>query len=132
MLEDLDLSVTHPPPPGAPPTARPVVSLTRFSWATSLFYFGALTGIVPAAFLCQKLPIAKFLSVMVSAVTATGVQPFEARFKRRRFEEAPPISQWRCNLVSLPADQTTAVVQKSPLRHSMGSTWLPHAAALLT
>ncbi|KAK4504611.1 hypothetical protein PRZ48_002572 [Zasmidium cellare] len=48
-----------------PRTHRPIQDLHRYSLATLIFYWGYLAGVLPAAFLAQKLPLGKFLSATV-------------------------------------------------------------------
>ncbi|OAP63379.1 hypothetical protein AYL99_02606 [Fonsecaea erecta] len=48
-----------------PKTHEPILNLKRFSNVTLIFYWGCLTGLLPASYLAQRLPIAKFLGCTV-------------------------------------------------------------------
>ncbi len=59
MTTDLSLSLTDTS------TNPPTTDTSRLSWATSLFYFGMLAGLYPAAFLLQRLPVGRTLGPLV-------------------------------------------------------------------
>jgi MFS family permease len=86
MTTDLQLRVVISPPTVTPP----VVSTTRLSWATSLFYFGMLAGLYPLTYLFQRLSLGRVLGVIVVAwgaiamLTAT-VTSFRGLFVQRFF-----------------------------------------------
>ena len=67
MTKDLSLRIVTSPPGVSPP----VVSTTRLSWATSLFYFGMLAGLFPLTYLFQRFRLGRVLGIAV--VTWGGV-----------------------------------------------------------
>merc|ERR1711939_398856 len=59
ILDDLNLRVVV--------SENPLTySTERYSWATSIFYFGYMAGALPMSFLAQRLPLAKFLAASVA------------------------------------------------------------------
>ncbi|KAJ5460841.1 uncharacterized protein N7458_002393 [Penicillium daleae] len=65
IIEDLDLYTVQGYTPG--PDPQPVLDLQRYSIATLIFYWGCVTGLLPAAWLAQRLPIGRFLACTVIA-----------------------------------------------------------------
>ncbi|POY76536.1 hypothetical protein BMF94_0377 [Rhodotorula taiwanensis] len=60
-IKDLHLSTTHI----NPATGKAVVSTTRYSTASSAFYWGYIVAVLPFALLLQRVPIAKTLSACI-------------------------------------------------------------------
>ncbi|KAF7504668.1 hypothetical protein GJ744_002022 [Endocarpon pusillum] len=63
MTTDLSLRIITSPASVTPP----VISTTRLSWATSLFYFGMLAGLYPLTYLFQRLSLGRVLGAVVVA-----------------------------------------------------------------
>jgi MFS family permease len=59
MTKDLSLSVLNHA------TNPPTRVTTRLSWATSIFYFGMLTGLYPMTFILQRFRIGRVLGILV-------------------------------------------------------------------
>ncbi|KAK5057505.1 hypothetical protein LTR84_011505 [Exophiala bonariae] len=86
IIQDLDLYTVQ----GINPhTNEPIINLKRFSNVTMIFYWGCLAALLPASYLAQRLPIAKFLgctvivwgAVVMLTVLCTGYRGFlAARF----------------------------------------------------
>ncbi|KAI4657009.1 uncharacterized protein J4E79_007624 [Alternaria viburni] len=62
MTTDLHLTQTLSP---ATYTSPAVISTTRLSWATSLFYFGMLAGLYPLTFALQRFNLGRILGAVV-------------------------------------------------------------------
>ncbi|KAI4682794.1 uncharacterized protein J4E84_007259 [Alternaria hordeiaustralica] len=62
MTTDLHLTQTLSP---ATSTSPAVISTTRLSWATSLFYFGMLAGLYPLTFALQRFNLGRILGAVV-------------------------------------------------------------------
>lgn len=86
MTTDLSLRVITSPPSIKPP----VVSTTRLSWATSLFYFGMLVGLYPLIYLFQRFSLGRVLGVIVVAwggiaMLTAAVTSYRGLFVQRFF-----------------------------------------------
>lgn len=85
MTTDLSLSVVVDPD-----STPPMVSTTRLSWATSIFYFGMLAGLYPLTYSLQRFDIGRILGALViiwSAVclSTAGVTSYKGLFAQRFF-----------------------------------------------
>jgi MFS family permease len=85
MSTDLKLRVITDPT-----TTPPKVSTTRLSWATSLFYFGMLTGVVPLTYLFQRFHLGRTIGLAVIAwgaiaMSTTGVTTYKGLWAQRFF-----------------------------------------------
>lgn len=84
MTTDLQLNITDYS------TSPPSVDTSRLSWATSIFYFGMLTGLYPMTFVLQRFNIRHVLGpvvllwAIVCAATA-GVTSWRGLFVQRFF-----------------------------------------------
>ncbi|KXJ90171.1 major facilitator superfamily domain-containing protein [Microdochium bolleyi] len=83
MTGDLALSVPVPGNPGA-------VDTSRLSWATSLFYFGMLTGLYPMSYALQRLDLGRVLGVVVCiwaiiCGATAGVTTYQGLYVQRFF-----------------------------------------------
>ncbi|KIY00055.1 uncharacterized protein Z520_03740 [Fonsecaea multimorphosa CBS 102226] len=59
IVEDLDLATV------VMVDGKPTASLKKFSYAVMLFYWGYFTGVLPATYLAQRIPIGKFVGVSI-------------------------------------------------------------------
>ncbi|KAK5208725.1 hypothetical protein LTR99_001243 [Exophiala xenobiotica] len=85
MSTDLKLRVITDPT-----TTPPKVSTTRLSWATSLFYFGMLTGVVPLTYLFQRFHLGRTIGLAVIAwgaiaMSTAGVTTYRGLWAQRFF-----------------------------------------------
>lgn len=85
MTKDLSLTVVIDAT-----TTPPIVSTTRLSWATSLFYFGMLAGLYPLTYALQRFDIGRILGGIViiwSAVclSTAGVTDYKGLYVQRFF-----------------------------------------------
>ncbi len=84
MAKDLSLSVvnTH--------TKPPTTSTTRLSWATSVFYFGMLAGLLPMTLTLQRFQLGRILGGVVMlwgliAMLTAAVTSFRGLYAQRFF-----------------------------------------------
>lgn len=85
MTTDLDLAVVTDPT-----TDPPQVSTTRLSWASSLFYFGMLAGVLPLTYLFQRLHLGRTVGSVVIvwgavAMSTAGVTSWRGLYAQRFF-----------------------------------------------
>lgn len=85
MSTDLKLKVVTDPT-----TTPPKVSTTRLSWATSLFYFGMLAGVVPLTYLFQRFHLGRTIGLAVIAwgaiaMSTAGVHDYKGLWAQRFF-----------------------------------------------
>lgn len=86
MTTDLNLRVITSPTGTTPP----VVSTTRLSWATSIFYFGMLAGLYPLTYLFQRFSLGRVLGLIVVlwggiAMLTAAVTTYQTLFVQRFF-----------------------------------------------
>ncbi|KAL8718785.1 MAG: hypothetical protein Q9225_004117 [Loekoesia sp. 1 TL-2023] len=84
MTQDLHLSVVDRS------TTPPKTSTDRLSWATSMFYFGMLTGLYPLTFLLQRFSMGRVLGGVVIlwgliAMLTAAVTSWRGLFAQRFF-----------------------------------------------
>jgi MFS family permease len=85
MITDLDLAVVTDPT-----TDPPTVSTKRLSWASSLFYFGMLAGVVPLTYLFQRLHLGRTVGSVIIiwgavAMSTAGVTSWRGLYAQRFF-----------------------------------------------
>ena len=84
MTKDLSLTIVETS------TKPPTTNTTRLSWATSIFYFGMLTGLYPMSFVLQRFKIGRVLGSlvilwgMIAMLTAT-VTTWQGLYAQRFF-----------------------------------------------
>ena len=85
MITDLSLSVIVDAS-----TDPPTVSTRRLSWASSIFYFGMLAGVLPLTYLFQRLHLGRTVGSVVIiwgavAMSTAGVTTFRGLYAQRFF-----------------------------------------------
>ena len=84
MAKDLSLSVVNPH------TTPPTTSTARLSWATSVFYFGMLAGLLPMTLTLQRFQMGRVLGGVVMlwgliAMLTAAVTSFRGLYAQRFF-----------------------------------------------
>ncbi|KAF4556430.1 MFS-type transporter-like protein 13 [Elsinoe fawcettii] len=85
MTTDLQLRVVT-----NPRTNPPTASTARLSWATSLFYFGMLAGLLPLTYLFQRFNLGRTIGTFVilwgvTALCTAAVTDFKGLYAQRFF-----------------------------------------------
>ena len=83
MTTDLSLSVVLDPT-----TTPPIVTTKRLSWASSIFYFGMLAGVLPLTYLFQRLHLGRTVGTVVIiwgavAMSTAGVTSWRGLYAQR-------------------------------------------------